>query len=117
VSKTREQWVDDWFDTSVDESLKDLEGEAQRRYRAIALWSPNGFSGLGIAATSALLQIFGILNWRKQEARKSQNQNLRADPAWNTNSGNIESRPRDFPGFRRLRAAVSSSGLKRPEIL
>ena len=36
---------------------------------------------------------------------------------WNINSGKIESRPGDFPGFRRLRAAASSSGLKGPEIL
>ena len=26
-----EQWVDDWFDTSVDESLEDFEGDAQQR--------------------------------------------------------------------------------------
>jgi len=31
------QWVDDWFDMSVDE---DLEGDTQKRYRAIALWDP-----------------------------------------------------------------------------
>jgi len=29
------------------------------------------------------------------------------------NSGKMESNPGDFPGFRRLRAAVNSSGLKR----
>jgi len=61
-------------------------------YRAIALWSPNGFSGFVIATFSALLQIVGILSWRKQEARKSQNQDLRADPAWSINSGKIEFR-------------------------
>jgi len=48
--------------------------------------SPNGFSGLGKATTSALLQIFGILSWRMQEVRKSQNQDLRADMAWSINS-------------------------------
>jgi len=52
-----------------------------------------------------------------QELRKSQNQDLRADPAWSMNSGKMESNPRDFPGFRRLRAAGSSSGLKGSEIL
>ena len=35
-SKTRllqqEQWVDDWFDTGVDESLEDLEEDTQQRY-------------------------------------------------------------------------------------
>jgi len=52
-----------------------------------------------------------------QEVRKSQNQDLRADPAWSINSGKMESSPGDFPGFRRLRAAASSSGLKGSEIL
>ena len=36
----REQWVDDWFDTSVDESLEDFEGDTQQRYRTVALWVP-----------------------------------------------------------------------------
>jgi len=44
VSKThlllQEQWVDDWFDTSADESLDDLEEDTQKRYRVIALWVP-----------------------------------------------------------------------------
>jgi len=42
------------------------------------------------------------LSWRMQELRKSQNQDLRADPAWSINSGKMESNPGDFPGFRRL---------------
>jgi len=33
-----EQWVDDWFDTSVDDSLDDFKGYTQQRYRTIALW-------------------------------------------------------------------------------
>jgi len=33
-----ELWVGDRFDTSVDESLEDLEGGTQKRYRVIALW-------------------------------------------------------------------------------
>jgi len=65
-----------------------------------------------------------------QEVRKSQNQDLRADPAWSMNSedlradpawsmnsGKMESNPGGFPGFRRLRAAANSSGLKGSEIL
>jgi len=52
-----------------------------------------------------------------QELRKSQNQDLRADPAWIINSGKMESNPGDFPGFRRLTAATHSSGLKGSEIL
>jgi len=66
---------------------------------------------------SALLQIFGILSWRRQKLRKSQNQDLRVDPAWSMNSGKIESNPGDFPGSSRLRAAASYSGLKGSEIL
>jgi len=112
-----EQWVDDCFDTSVDKSLENFKGDTQQRYRTIALWAPSGFSGLGVATTSALLQIFGILSCRMQELRKSQIQNLRADPAWSINSGKMESNPGDFPGFRRLRAAPNSSGLKGSEIL
>jgi len=83
----------------------------------VTLWVPNGFSGLGIATISALLKIFGILSWRMQELRKSQNQDLRADPAWSMNSGKMESNTGDFPGFRRLRAAASSSSLKISEIV
>jgi len=52
-----------------------------------------------------------------QELRKSENQDLRADPAWSINYGKMESIPGDFPGFRRLRAAANSSGLKGSEIL
>ena len=52
-----------------------------------------------------------------QEIRKLQNQDLRADPAWCINSGKMESDPRDFPGFRRLRAAANTAGLKGSGIL
>ena len=33
-------------------------------------------------------------------------------PAWSINSGKMESNPREFPGFKRLRAAASSSGFR-----
>ena len=52
-----------------------------------------------------------------QELRKSQNQDLIADLACGRNSGKMESNPGDFPGFRSLRAAVNSSGLKGSQIL
>jgi len=77
----------------------------------------NGFSGSEIVTISAYLQIFRILSWYMQEVRKSQNQDLRADPVWSTNSEKVESNPRDFPVFRHLWAAASSSGLKGSEIL
>ena len=81
------QWVGDCLDTSVDESLEDFKGDTQQRYMTIALRVPQWLLWLKIATTSALLQIFGILSWRMQELNKSQNQDLRADPAWSTNSG------------------------------
>ena len=112
-----EQWVDDWVDTSVVGSLEDFKGDTQQRYGTVALWVPSGFSGLWIATICAFLQIFGILSWRMQEVWKSQNQDLRAEPAWSINSGMVESNPGDFPGFRRLRAVASSTGLKGSEIL
>jgi len=121
MSKARlllwEQWVDDWFDTSVVEPPEDFKGDTQQRYGTVALWVPSGFIWLRFATICALLQIFRILSWHMQEVRKSQNQDLRADPAWVMNSGKMECNPGDFPGFRRLRAAASSSGLKGSEIL
>jgi len=50
-----------------------------------------------------------------QELRKSQNQDLRANPAGSINSGKVESNLGDFPGFRRLSGAASSSSLKGSE--
>jgi len=44
-----------------------------------------------------------------QELTKSQNQDLRADPAWSINSGKMESNLVDFPGFKRPRAAANYS--------
>jgi len=38
-----EQWVNDWFDTSVDESLEDFKEDTQQRYRAVSLWMPQWF--------------------------------------------------------------------------
>jgi len=52
-----------------------------------------------------------------QELRRSQNQDLRACLAWSINSRKMESNPGDFPGFRRLRAATNSYGLKGSETL
>jgi len=52
-----------------------------------------------------------------QELRKSQNQDLRSDLAWSINSGKSNSNPGVFLGFRRLKAAAISSGLKGSDIL
>jgi len=38
-----EQWIDDCFDTSVDESLENFKEDAQQRYRTIAPWVPQWF--------------------------------------------------------------------------
>jgi len=97
VSKSRlllwEQWINDWFDTSADESLEDFKRGHTAEIWAIALWVASGFSGLRIAT---ILQIFGILSWRMQELSKSPNQDLRADPAWNINSGKWNPIPETF---------------------
>ena len=70
----REQWVHDWVDTSVEEYLEDFIGGTQHEFGTITFASLDGFSGIGIATISALVQIFGMLSWRMQERRKSQNQ-------------------------------------------
>ena len=49
--------------------------------------------------------------------RKLQNQDLKGDPACCMNFWKMESDPGDFPGFTRLKAVESSSGLKGSEIL
>jgi len=36
----REQRVDDWVDTNVDESLEDFKEDTQQRYGTVALWVP-----------------------------------------------------------------------------
>ena len=73
-------------------------------------------TGFGIATTSALLQILAILSRRKQEERKSRNQNFKAAPAWSISSGQMESGPAALPGFKCWRAAVNSLCEKLSEI-
>ena len=50
VSKTclllRNQWVDDWIDTSVHASLEDFKEDTQQRYGTIALCVPQWLSWL-----------------------------------------------------------------------
>ena len=90
--------------------LSNLMGTRSRD--TVVLRVSKWLSGWVIANISALLQIFGILNRRMQEVRKSQNQDLRADLEWSINFRKMEFNPRDFTGFKRLRAAANSSGLK-----
>jgi len=94
-----------------------LKGTYNRDIGRKVFGSSNGFSGSGIATISAFLQIIGILSWRTQEMRKSQNLDLRVNLARSINSGKMESRPRDFLGLRRLRAPASSFSTKKPEVL
>ena len=53
VSKVRlllkEQWVDEWFDTSVDESLEYIWRGHTRKILGSSCGSPSGSSGFGIA--------------------------------------------------------------------
>ena len=111
-----EQWVDDWFDTSVDECLEYFKGDTQHRDGTVALWVPQWLfwlSDRNYYCSSPDLWNFDLAH----AGSKSRNCDLRADPAWSMNSGKMESNPGDFPGFRRLRAAASFSGLKGSEIL
>ena len=63
-------------------------------------------------------QLFGSPKcWCMHKVKKSQNQDLRANPGWRINSRKIESSPCHFLDFRCLRAAASSSRLKGPAIL
>ena len=75
-----------------------------------------GFAGLGIATTSALLQILRILIWHKQEERKSCNQDFKAALAWSISSEPMESGPGALPGFKSYRAAANSLCEKLSEI-
>ena len=76
-----------------------------------------GFAGLGIATTSALLQILEILSWHKQEEKKSCNQEFKSPPAWSKGSEQMESGPGALPGFKCWRAAANSLCEKLSEIL
>ena len=84
----------------VDKPLEDLVADTERRYLLITLLVPTGFPGFEIATTSALLQILGILSRRKQEERKSRNQDFKAAAAWIISSGQMESGPGALPGFK-----------------
>ena len=75
-----------------------------------------GFPGLGIATTSALLQILEILSQCKQEERKSCNQDFKAAPAWSISSEQMESGSGALPGFKCWRATANSLCEKLSEI-
>jgi len=107
-----EQWVGDCFDTSVDESLEDFKGDTQQRYRTIALWIPNGVSGLGIATTSAHSPDLWNFELAHAGVSKSQNQDLRARPgvAYELCEDGVHSRRLSW-----LQASEGSSKLFRPE--
>ena len=62
-------------------------------------------------------KILGMLRLGKQDERNSRNQYFISVPAWSINSGQIESGPGAFPGFRCWRAGVSSSTVKSPKRL
>ena len=59
------QGVDYWLDSIVNQSFEDLVRNTEQRDGTVALGSSTDFEGLGITTTSALLQTFGILSWRK----------------------------------------------------
>ena len=101
----------------VDKPLEDLVGDTEQRYRLITHWVRHGlFVGFGIATTSALLQILGILSRRKQEERKPRNQDFKAAPAWSISLEQMESGPGALPSFKCWRAAANSLCEKLSEI-
>ena len=93
---------------SVDKPFEDFVGHTEQRYRSITLWVPTDFVGLGIATTSALLQILGILSRRKQEEMKSRNQDFKAAPAWSISSEQMESGPGALHSFKCWKVAANS---------
>ena len=89
------------------EPLEDLVRDAKQGDGIIVLRVLYRLFGFRDRTTTALLQTFGILRWRRQEERKLHNQDFSAAPAWVFSSGQIESGPEAFPGFRCLRAAAN----------
>ena len=112
ASKTRlfpwEQRVNKRFGAGVDKSLENLVRNTEQGDRTIAPWSSTGFEGFGTAATSALLQILGILRWCRQEDRKPRSQDFKPAPALIISCGQMESGPGALPGFKCWRAAANS---------
>ena len=72
-----------------------------------------GFIGFEIAITRALLQILQVLSRRKQEERKSRNQDFKAALAWIIK----DLRPGALTGYKYWRAAVNSLCEKMSQIL
>ena len=75
-----------------------------------------GFIDLRITTASALLQILEILSWRKQEERKSHNQDFKAALAWIISFGQMESGIGALLGFKCWRVAVNSFSKKFSEV-
>jgi len=96
---------------------RNLKGTYSRDMGQQLFGSPSAFSDLGIKIISALLQIFRIFSWRMQELKEIAKTRFESRPGVEYNSGKMESSPGNFPGFRRLRAAARSSGLRGSEIL
>ena len=96
-----------------------LKGTCSRDMRQWLFWSPSGFSGLGIATVSALLQVFGIYigHAGSEEFAKPKVESRPCGVCGVWTPGKLGSNPSDFSGFRRLRAAARSSDLKGSEIL
>jgi len=96
-----EQWVGDCFDTSVDESLEDFEGDTQQRYRTIALWVPQWLLWLRDRnyKCSSDLWNFELAHAGIEEVAESR---FESRPGVDLNSGKMETNPRDFPGFKLL---------------
>jgi len=67
---TREQWVDDWVDTNVDESLEDFKGDTQQGYGTVTLWVPQWLYWLRDRNSSPDLWSFELAHARTEEVAK-----------------------------------------------
>ena len=63
---------------------------------------------LSSSSSSSLPQILGILSRRKQEERKSRNQDFKGAPPWSISSGQMKSGPGALLGFKCWRTAANS---------
>ena len=66
----REKRVDGGLNAGVYKTLKDFEGDTQKRYGSITLWIPWGLIWLK-NCDKCSFQMLGILRLRKQEDRNS----------------------------------------------
>ena len=89
------------------ELLQDLVGDSKQGDGTIAFRVLYRLLGFGDRHYQRSFPDFRNFEVAQQEERKPHNQNFSAAPAWVISSGQIESGPGAFPGFRCLRAKAN----------